>query len=459
MSFSEEIERAEGVSGELVLRRGAAGLEVIANGVFLVSAANAASSRALVTAAWPHVPGDALHVLIGGLGIGDALDEALACERVASVTVAELEPVIVRWFREHGGDAARRAAEAERAGRARIVVDDVAGCSRSAGAGAWDVVALDTDNGPEWLVRGENAGLYAPAGLRRVRAALRPGGAAVFWSPERYPLFEGDLADVFDEVERVAAVDVIDGRPHEYTMYVARRGDGGSAACRGRLRRSAREAARRPGGLTWATLTTGCSACSRSASCCCPERSSRCTSSRSATRSSSASASRRASSASCWRTRTPSASAVPPRASPSSSRRRTTGRMNILVEGVRRFRIVEVLTPDDPEAEYLSAEVEYYRDAEPEGSETLREAVLEVYARMLVLMDVEDPEEPDGEGPLSFRIASTVDFGAPLKQELLESLSEEQRLETLLTVITSLLPRLELRKEREDAIRGNGKGY
>ena len=135
------------------------------------------------------------------------------------------------------------------------------------------------------------------------------------------------------------------------------------------------------------------------------------------------------------------------------------GRMNILVEGVRRFRIVEVRTPDDPEAEYLSAEVEYYRDAEPEGSETLREAVLELYARMLVLMDVEDPEEPDGEGPLSFRIASTVDFGAPLKQELLESLSEEQRLETLLTVMASLLPRLELHKEREDAIRGNGKGY
>jgi Lon protease-like protein len=134
------------------------------------------------------------------------------------------------------------------------------------------------------------------------------------------------------------------------------------------------------------------------------------------------------------------------------------GRMNILVEGMRRFRIVEVLTPDDTEAEYLSAEVEFYRDSEPEGSESLRAGVLEVFAQMLVLMDVEDPHEPAGEGPLSFRIASAVDFGAPLKQELLESLSEEQRLQTLLTVMTSLLPRLELRKEREDAIRGNGKG-
>jgi spermidine synthase len=228
VSFSQEIERADGVSGELVLRRGAAGLEVIAGGVFLVSAANAASSRALVTAAWPHLAGEALQVLIGGLGIGDALDEALACRRVTSVTVAELEPVIVRWFREHGGEAARRAEEAERAGRARIVVGDVARVI-GAGAGTWDLIALDTDNGPEWLVRGENAGLYSSAGLRRVRAALRSGGVAVFWSPERYPLFEGDLADVFEAVERVASVDVIDGRPHEYTMYVARRGDGESA--------------------------------------------------------------------------------------------------------------------------------------------------------------------------------------------------------------------------------------
>jgi spermidine synthase len=224
MGISEEVERAQGLSGELVLRRGPAGLEIVANGVFLVSAANAASSRALASAAWPHVDGHMLQVLIGGLGIGDALDEALACERVACVTVAELEPVIVRWFREHGGEPARRVHDAERAGRARIVVTDVAELLTS--PGAWDVVALDTDNGPEWLVRGENARLYAPAGLRAVRAALRPGGVAVFWSPEDYPRFAGALRGVFDDVRTVAAVDVIDGRPLQYTMYVARRVDG-----------------------------------------------------------------------------------------------------------------------------------------------------------------------------------------------------------------------------------------
>jgi Lon protease-like protein len=135
------------------------------------------------------------------------------------------------------------------------------------------------------------------------------------------------------------------------------------------------------------------------------------------------------------------------------------GRMNVLVKGERRFRIIQVREPEDPEADYLSAEVEFYRDSEPEGSRELSEAVLDVLEKMLALLDVESPREPAGEGPISFRIGAAVDFGAPLKQELLESLSEEQRLETLLTAMTSLLPRLELRKEREEAIRGNGKGY
>ena len=134
------------------------------------------------------------------------------------------------------------------------------------------------------------------------------------------------------------------------------------------------------------------------------------------------------------------------------------GRMNVLVQGGRRFRLLELREPDDPGAEYPSALVEYYDDAMPDTPPQLRAAALDVFRKMLLLMDVESPREPGGEGPLSFRIAAAVDFGVPLKQELLESLSEEQRLETLLTVMVALLPRLELRKEREEAIRGNGKG-
>src|SRR5674476_1523727 len=99
--------------------------------------------------------------------------------------------------------------------------DDVPGAGTP---GAWDVIALDTDNGPEWLVRAENAGLYGEAGVRSAHGALRRGGAAVYWSPERYPAFERLLEAVFDRVVPVTAHDLVDGHPHEYTMYVALRG-------------------------------------------------------------------------------------------------------------------------------------------------------------------------------------------------------------------------------------------
>jgi spermidine synthase len=219
----EVLARRRGRSGELVLRRNGGDLEVILDGAFLISTANEASSRALVTAAVGHLEGDALEVLLGGLGLGYALDEALAEERVGRLTVAELEPVVVEWFREHGEERARRAAEDIRAGRARIVLEDVADVL-AASPGAFDLVALDTDNGPQWLVRTDNARLYGEQGIALASTALRPGGAAVFWSPDRYPDFERLLRSRFARLLTVPAHDVVQGRRHEYTMYVALRG-------------------------------------------------------------------------------------------------------------------------------------------------------------------------------------------------------------------------------------------
>ena len=98
---------------------------------------------------------------------------------------------------------------------------DVLGARRQ----GFDLVSLDTDNGPGWLVREANAGLYSEAGMQLARRALRPGGAVVFWSPDRYAAFEQSLAGVFARVERVSAFDVVQGRHHEYTMYLGLRDD------------------------------------------------------------------------------------------------------------------------------------------------------------------------------------------------------------------------------------------
>jgi len=247
---SEVLERVEGRSGELVLRRRAGHLEVILDGAFLISTENEASSRAMVTAGLeavaPSLPdpgpqavpvsgavpglggartaGRGLDVLIGGLGLGYALDEALASPRVGRVTVAEYEPTVVRWFEEHGAERAARAAAGHGGARAAVVVADVADVLRDR-PGAFDLVCLDTDNGPGWLVREANAGLYDEAGVGLAHGALRRGGAAVFWSTQHYPEFEARLRAVFGGVTAAGAHDVVAGRRHDYVMYVARRVD------------------------------------------------------------------------------------------------------------------------------------------------------------------------------------------------------------------------------------------
>lgn len=136
------------------------------------------------------------------------------------------------------------------------------------------------------------------------------------------------------------------------------------------------------------------------------------------------------------------------------------GRLNILVEGKRRFHILELQTPEDAENEYLRGVVELFDD-DPVGEPPpqLNERATALFLRLLALMAVEKPRTPLGREPLSFRFASAVEFGTALKQQLLESVSETDRLETLIAVMGALIPRLETRLEREDAIRGNGKGY
>ena len=68
------------------------------------------------------------------------------------------------------------------------------------------------------------------------------------------------------------------------------------------------------------------------------------------------------------------------------------------------------------------------------------------------------PQLPGGATPLSFRLAAAVDFGTEVKQALLESVSESERLGQLAAVVKTLLPRVAAQLKRSEAIRGNGKG-
>jgi len=142
------------------------------------------------------------NVLVGGLGMGFTLRAVLDLVGPdARVAVAELVPQVIEWNRSHlGGLASHPLADP----RVSVVVGDVAHLLR-ASRGAFDIVLLDTDNGPEGTTQEENEWLYGPAGLGTIRAALRPGGVLAVWSVFPSESFTRRLGDAgFDaEVKHV----------------------------------------------------------------------------------------------------------------------------------------------------------------------------------------------------------------------------------------------------------------
>jgi spermidine synthase len=203
------VERLPTPRGELVLRRDGAHHEIVSNGVFLMDTRDGRSERELVRAA---VRGPGARVVIGGLGVGFSLAEALALE-AAAVTVVEIEPAVVRWNRTHLGTAALDDP------RVTVVVDDVARWLR-AGDDGYDAVCLDVDNGPEWTVTDANAALYGDPGLDAVDRRLAPGGTLAVWSATASPAFEARLRARYATVE-VVEIPVARGEPD--VVYAARR--------------------------------------------------------------------------------------------------------------------------------------------------------------------------------------------------------------------------------------------
>jgi spermidine synthase len=227
-TLPEIVERVETPRGELVLRRAGEHLEIIANGVFLMDTRDGTSETLLVTAALtaagfaPGVPsGASATVLLGGLGVGFSLVEALRHPRVREVTVVEVEPAVIDWHRPRhaarlgGSRGAGHLAGWSRGAlsdpRTRVVCADVAAWL-AAGEGAYDAVCLDVDNGPEWTVTPANAGLYGDAGLALLARHLNPGGALTVWSAMRSAAFERRLRARFAHVG-VHPVPVARGEP------------------------------------------------------------------------------------------------------------------------------------------------------------------------------------------------------------------------------------------------------
>ena len=204
------MERAQGVCGELVLRRaGEQGehYEIIADGNFLMATYNRRSEELLAKeglAYWAELrraagcaAGESPRVLVGGLGVGHTVTAVLAAEPSARCDVVELEPAVVDWHSRYLAPFSGNPLEDP---RVRLLVGDVWEQVRQTALHhpeSYDLILIDTDNGPDWLVSPSNSRLYSSDGLATARAALKVPGVAAFWSASSAPAFARRLWTCF----------------------------------------------------------------------------------------------------------------------------------------------------------------------------------------------------------------------------------------------------------------------
>jgi spermidine synthase len=206
--------------GELRLLQRGAEFSIMLGANELMNSRLSGSEEALAEQACDRIGARAgIRMLIGGLGMGFTLRAALArLPGDAEVVVAELVPAVIAWAR---GPMAALHADSLTDPRTRIVEADVAG---PIGPGGWDAILLDVDNGPEGLSRDGNDRLYAPAGLAKARAALRPGGVLAVWSAHPDAKFTARLAGAGFKVEEAHVRERRGGKGARHTIWLATKG-------------------------------------------------------------------------------------------------------------------------------------------------------------------------------------------------------------------------------------------
>ncbi|MFC4069425.1 spermine/spermidine synthase domain-containing protein [Actinoplanes subglobosus] len=198
--------------GELVLRSRDGHFELISNGVLLMDTRSDRSERVLVRAALDAI-GPRPRLLIGGLGVGFALAEAVRTD-ASEIIVVEVEPAVVDW---HRGVLRPFSEGALDDPRVRVVTADLAVWFTGT-SDRFDAICLDVDNGPGWTVFDHGTRLSRPSGLAMLREHLRPGGALAVWSASAGPGFAATLTRM---VGPCRTVRIPAGRARPDVVYVA----------------------------------------------------------------------------------------------------------------------------------------------------------------------------------------------------------------------------------------------
>lgn len=187
----EEIDRRPTPMGDISLRRRFIPTievdvyEVILGDEHLMSSLFTVAEIALAALGLAACTGDALDVVVGGLGLGYTAGAALVDPRVRSLRVVDALPDVIRWHSE--GVLALSPPLAADARCHLVEGDFFAMVADGAPFGAdapeqVDAVLLDVDHTPRHVLHPSHAPFYEVDGLRRLHGRLRPGGVFALWS-------------------------------------------------------------------------------------------------------------------------------------------------------------------------------------------------------------------------------------------------------------------------------------
>lgn len=197
------------MSGVTLRRRSDGATELRVDGVFVMDDAETSSERFQATSLLDAGVRD---VLVGGLGLGYTTRELLGSRQITSVHVAEMHSEIVQWMRERVIPGADLLADP----RLTLHLKDVREVVLEAKPASFDAIALDVDNGPDFLVHQDNTTLYQPRFLAECALRLRPHGHLAIWSQSDSPSLRSHLSRQFETVEAEPVPLRLQGRAENY---------------------------------------------------------------------------------------------------------------------------------------------------------------------------------------------------------------------------------------------------
>lgn len=232
----EEIDRQVTAIGEISVRRRLEPTlqvdvyEVKLGDEFLMSSLFTVSETALADLALAELPGPALDVVVGGLGLGYTARAVLRDPRVHSLAVVETVGAVIDW---HARGLLPHTVELTTDPRCAFVQADFFAVV-AAGVGFTPnapprvhAILVDIDHTPRHLLHPSHGDFYTVAGLTRITDRLHPGGVFALWSDDPP---DADFEAVLDAVFATSVAHIVTfpnfytGGESTNTVYVARAG-------------------------------------------------------------------------------------------------------------------------------------------------------------------------------------------------------------------------------------------